>query len=200
MRTLLLSAILLLAACSSPAPPPAPEKAPEPVKPKITQFYVSPNPVAPGQPAQLCWGTEDAVKLTLDPPIEEIKPSVVRCTEVNLKKTTSIKLTATSRDGLESFAQTTANVDPRATAPRPTAPLLQSVTFSALSVGTGDPVSICVDQRGATAVTLQPGGLTFPNQPHACIVSTFTRTTLVTVTATGPGGTTDKESATITVK
>lgn len=200
MRLLVPSFLLLLGACSAP-PPKKAEKPREPVKPQIVQFYVTPNPIPPGEQAQLCWGTEDAVKLDLDPPVEQIKPSLARCTEVAPKATTTYSLTATSKDGLQAFGQATLNVDPRAKsgAARPS-PLLQSVTFSALAVKAGEPVSICIDQRGASAVMLDPGGLAFPKGTHACLVSTFTRTTAVTITAKGPAGNSDKESATITVR
>lgn len=202
MRLLVAFPLFLLASCS---PPPAPKKAQkqrEPLKPQILQFYVTPNPIPPGEQAQLCWGTEDAVKLELDPPVEQIKPSLARCTEVAPKATTTYAVTATSRDGLKAFAQATLNVDPSAavrTGGR-AVPMLQSVTFSALSVRAGEAVSICIDQRGASSVTLEPGGLAFPKGTHSCLVSTFTRTTTVTITAKGPAGNSDKESATITVR
>lgn len=201
MRSSVVFILLLLAGCSAPPAAKKAEKPREPLKPQILQFYVTPNPIPPGEQAQLCWGTEDAVTLELDPPVEAIKPSLARCTEVAPKATTTYSLTAASKDGLKAHAQATLNVDPAAaTAGGRAVPMLQSVTFSSLAVKPGEPVSICVDQRGASSVALDPGGLAFPKGAHSCLVSTFTKTATVTVTAKGPRGNSDKETATITVR
>jgi hypothetical protein len=198
MRHVLAALIAILAGCSRSGAPRESKKARQPEKPEILQFYASPNPVAPGAPAQICWGTREAAKVTLTPHVEEVKPSVARCIEVSPGKTTSYTLTAISNDGLEAFAQTTLTVDARAAAGKQA--LLQTVTFSALSVKAGEPVSICAETRGASSVTLDPGGVSFPAGTHSCVVSTFTRTTAVTITARGGSGSADRETVTITVR
>jgi hypothetical protein len=66
---------------------------------KILQFYVSPPAVPPGGKALICYGVLNAVKVEIDPPVEQLKPSLNRCFEVRPRATATYRLTATAKSG-----------------------------------------------------------------------------------------------------
>jgi hypothetical protein len=65
---------------------------------KITQFFAPPQ-VDKGQSFQLCFGVIHATRVLLDPPVAEIKPSLSRCENISLQKTSAFTLTAEDRKG-----------------------------------------------------------------------------------------------------
>jgi hypothetical protein len=66
---------------------------------KILQFYVTPPAVPRGGKALICYGVLNAVKLELDPPVEEVKPALNRCFDVRPRATATYRLTATGKNG-----------------------------------------------------------------------------------------------------
>lgn len=65
----------------------------------ILGFYVTPGEIRRGDDAQLCYGVSNAKSVTIDPPIQEMWPSVSRCTNISPKKTTTYTLTAYDAQG-----------------------------------------------------------------------------------------------------
>ena len=197
MREIAAAGLLLVVACG---PPPTAKKEPsrpaEQPPPKILQFYVSPNVVAPKATALLCYGTENATALRLDPRIEEIKPSLARCIEVSPARDTTYALFARGEKGQEASAVTTVRVDPRATTP---AHLLDFVSVSATTVKRGQPVQICYGAKGARKIVLKPFGIELPASSRGCVLQMLVRTTTLEVEAAGAVGATDRERITINV-
>lgn len=77
---------------------------------KILQFYAAEGQIRKGDRVIVCYGVENARAVRLDPSIEEIKPSPVRCFNAFPKRTTTFKLTATGKDGREVSASFTVRV------------------------------------------------------------------------------------------
>lgn len=66
---------------------------------KILQFYAAPNVLSPGERSSLCYSVYLAKSVRLDPPVEEIEPSLNRCLPVTPKRDTRYTLTAVGEDG-----------------------------------------------------------------------------------------------------
>lgn len=66
---------------------------------KILQFYAIPGAIKRGGQAKICYGTNEAKNVRLDPPMETIYPAMSHCLEVSPRKTTEYKLTADDGKG-----------------------------------------------------------------------------------------------------
>ena len=74
-------------------------------------FYANKAVIGRGDDVTLCYGVEGAESLTLDPPIEQIKPAFNRCFGYKPQKTTDIKLTARNAGGHEASQTITVRVE-----------------------------------------------------------------------------------------
>ncbi len=85
------------------APPPAYSDHGSAVK--ILQFYASPGELVEGDKAILCYGVVNARAVRIDPPVEDLAPSLNRCIEVAPEQDTRYTLTAEGAAGpvTESF-------------------------------------------------------------------------------------------------
>jgi hypothetical protein len=61
---------------------------------KILQFYASPGELVEGEKAILCYGVVNATAVRIDPPVDELAPSMNRCFEVAPERDTRYTLTA----------------------------------------------------------------------------------------------------------
>ena len=66
---------------------------------RILEFYASKGMVVPGQPAQLCYGVENAKAVRIVPRLQGVFPSHSRCLEVVPEHTTHYTLQAEGFDG-----------------------------------------------------------------------------------------------------
>ncbi len=66
---------------------------------KILQFYASPNAVAKGQQAILCYGVANAKTVRLEPAAEAVWPALNRCFYLAPQRDTRYTLTAEGADG-----------------------------------------------------------------------------------------------------
>jgi len=66
---------------------------------KITVFYANPNLIGKGETAQLCYGVANAAKVTLEPPVERVWPSLSHCFSVSPRVTTRYTLIAWDQKG-----------------------------------------------------------------------------------------------------
>ena len=71
----------------------------EPAPARITQLRVTPTFIPKGIPGKLCYGVENAVKLDLKPPVEDLLPAADRCIDISPAQTTTYTLTAQGADG-----------------------------------------------------------------------------------------------------
>jgi hypothetical protein len=61
---------------------------------RILDFYASPAVIPPGGRASICYGVNNAKKVRIEPPVEEIWPAQSHCLEVAPRKDTGYKLIA----------------------------------------------------------------------------------------------------------
>jgi hypothetical protein len=66
---------------------------------KLLTFYANPPVVRAGGKTLLCYGVANAQSVRIEPPVEELNPSISRCVEVRPARNTEYKLMATGRTG-----------------------------------------------------------------------------------------------------
>jgi hypothetical protein len=198
MKFACLAVAAWLAACGSgPSPAPAvKEEAPKPVK--IVQFYSSSNTVARGQQVLICYGVENAKSVRLEPPIEQIMPSYVRCFQHAPTTSSEYKLIATGADGTE--VTKSIKIDVGGAAPSPKGDVIVSFVASAKSVPAGQEVTLCYDTRNASSVKIEPESSGRALPVKGCISEKVSKTTKFTLTAQTADGKQDHESLTVSVQ
>ena len=80
---------------------------------KILDFYASPPVIHRGQPSTICYGVNAADRVRIDPPVQELHPSISRCLQVAPLKDTDYKLTAEDSAGHTVTQSLTIKVAPR---------------------------------------------------------------------------------------
>ncbi len=65
----------------------------------IINFYVSPAAIQRGESASICYAVMNAASVTIDPPFEQLTPSLNRCFQVNPTETTRYTLTIADKRG-----------------------------------------------------------------------------------------------------
>ena len=76
----------------------------------ILAFYANPAEVRRGEKTQLCYGVNNAESVRIEPPVENIWPSLSRCVDVTPKKETIYKLIAEDASGQTKTATATVKV------------------------------------------------------------------------------------------
>ena len=76
----------------------------------FTTFEASDGILKRGQTTQLCYGVVNAKSVKLDPPVEQIKPSIRHCMDIAPKKTTTYTITAGDAAGHTKTASLTVRV------------------------------------------------------------------------------------------
>jgi hypothetical protein len=77
---------------------------------KIVSYSVDKASLARGESADLCYGVINATKVTLDPAVEEGKPSAYHCLTVAPRVTTTYTLTASNEQGQTKSLKVTVRV------------------------------------------------------------------------------------------
>lgn len=200
--------LLVLGGCSSGAPESKPGAA-APAKPPaaaITQFYASPSTVGRGGRSLLCYGVETAAHVRLEPPIEEISPSLARCIEVKPAATTTYKLTAANRAGEEVSQSVTLTVDPKIAAgtgaPASSAGGGLILFFTAIQgkVPKGMPVTFCYGVKDAVSVSISPAVQSLVPSERMCFQTRPEASGAYVLTATSASGSRDTQTVKITVE
>lgn len=167
--SLVLAAALSNCSGTKPAVQHPSDSAPK-LQPKITQFYATPPHPAKGEKTLVCYGTESANTVTLDPPDEHVWPSPSRCFELRPTKAVTYTLTA-ERDGAKATQSLTISMG----APQPE---LLSIKVDALEVPKGTPLTICYAAKNAADVTVTPGDWFGPHTPDkGCVQHVMDQTT-----------------------
>jgi hypothetical protein len=155
-------ATVLLTGCSGKPEGKEIAKQAVPAKPvKITQLYASPPNPPPGQKSMVCYSTENATAVEIDPPNYPVWPSPSRCFEVFPKKKLTLKLTA-RRDTEEVVKMVTV-------APGPPPAELIEVRVDALEVPVGTPLRVCYTAKHAASVSVTPGEYIQHEPDHGCV-------------------------------
>ncbi len=151
----------------------------------------------------LCYGVENANSVQLDPPIEKLWPSLVRCFEIAPPHTTTYTLTAKGTDGAGVTETAVVEVGPAR-------PKLIDISVNKLVVAKGEQVVLCFkaqnasnyDVGGLRPVSVRAGGgmgQVIATPERGCFADYPKKTTTYIVKVTGPGGM-DSEQVKVTVK
>ncbi|BDC50072.1 hypothetical protein F183_A23880 [Bryobacterales bacterium F-183] len=199
MRThLVVLSSVFLWSCGTPAEKsvPSPDKADTSVKPPvITQFYSDPSVTHAGAgPVNLCYGTESATEVTLDPPVERLWPAMTRCFGVKPSATTTYTLTARNAAGTSVSQKTMVQVGP------PSAKIVE-VSVESLEIPKGSPFNFCVRAVNVVKWEISGGGwIKGPDSHGGCASDIPQATTTYTIKAIGGLGEVDSERVTVKVK
>lgn len=147
---------------------------------KILHFY-APRIAERGRPATVCYGVINAARVELDPPLEQITPSINRCVEIVIHKDTELTLRAYGAGGRSVSASFRLPVaEPR--------PEILFVDVSPRELSRGDRFTICYGVRSATRVRVEPDGIPLPASEKNC-ATWFPVQAPARLVAEGPGGT-----------
>ncbi len=194
---LLAAAAWIPSGCSGPAPETpktAATKEAAASPPRITQFYVTEPSIPKGGKGLLCYGVEDARRVWLSPPRQELSAALARCIEITPSATTTYTLTAEG-GGKSVSKELKVAVGPP---PKPRVKIID-ITVSALSVRRGDPVSICYRVENAASVRIDPIAFRAGAEPKGCAMDQPKQTTTYTITARGADSE-DAEHVTVKVQ
>jgi hypothetical protein len=155
---------------------------------KITQFYAADPMIPKGLTGKLCYGVENATRLDLNPPSQDVWPSMARCFEVSPKQKTTYTLTAYGEDG--STDVKTVDVKVGGEPPR-----LYDLWVNSLQVHPGELVRVCFKTENVTSVKASPGKLA---QGLNCVNDNPSKTTTYKIIAYGSDR--QEDTGTVTVK
>ncbi|MCC7176101.1 MAG: hypothetical protein IT159_12980 [Bryobacterales bacterium] len=199
-----LCGVLILTGCSPEAPPRA-EEAPPPAARseavRITHFYAGSKEIAGNQSVGLCYGVENAKRVRLEPPVEQLTPGYNRCFYLTPARTTTYRLVAEGFEGSTASESVTVKVRPAAAAPAPpeTYPGLFTMTFASTpEVSPGEAATLCYGAPEAAQVTVDPPVQQLKPAGRFCFEVKPERTTTYRFSAMGKNGA--METATLTVK
>jgi len=158
----------------------------------ITQFYARSGEVTAGDSNLICYGVRNATSVRIEPPVENLAPSMNRCFSVEPQQDTTYKLVAEGTDGSQVSESFRVRVKPA-----PAAILM--FTTSERQIPRGEAVTLCYGVAHASAVRLEPSGWTLPPTAKNCTRFYPKATATYTLVATGDGGT-DRKAFSVTVR
>jgi hypothetical protein len=194
----------LVISCGQAPPVPKREEAAGPKPVKITQFYPASAAVPAGSSVTVCYGVENAVSVSVIPPVDELKPAANRCFEAPVPRQTEFRLIARGASGDEASASFIVGVT-KATAPgrqarEATDPVISSFTAEPPHAAPGaPPVKLCYQTANATSVTVEPKVADLGAALMGCFYAPTSKTTTYVLTARGPGGKSDVKRVTVSV-
>jgi hypothetical protein len=153
-------------------------------EPKILAFYSSPT-IVRGEPGTICYGVLNVKSVRLDPPVDQITPSLNRCIAISPRQATTYTLYAEGNDGRQLTASFSVAVVPPA-------PSIEFISVSTKTLERGDRYAICYGVKHATSVKLEPSvGMPTPVARKHCIMFYPQVSMEYKLTATGEDGRTE---------
>lgn len=107
----------------------------------------------------LCYGVENATRVSLDPPAAPLAPGYHRCFEVSPERDTTYRLIASNATGQSVSAEVAVAVHPRAAPPpkpKPELALIRMFVAASPEVPAGFPVTLCYSAPEAATLSLDP--------------------------------------------
>jgi hypothetical protein len=154
----------------------------------VVQFYAADKLIPKGLTGKLCYGVENATKVELDPPSEDVWPSTGRCFEISPKQKTTYTLTAVGEDGSRDRKAVEIQVGGEP-------PRIYDLTVSATEVHPGQLVRVCFKTQNVTRVKAGPGKFA---QGINCLNDNPKKTTTYQIVAYGDDR--QEDTGTVTVK
>ena len=160
---------------------------------RINEFYTSAIRIYRGDQAVLCYGVANAREVWLEPAVDAIKPSVMRCLPVTPKASTTYTLWVKGADGKQLSRSVKVDVGP----PPPKFVLLAT---SGKEVARGEKLTICYGVKNAASLRLEPAGTSLPPSEKNCIELRPAASAEYRLTATSPEGVTAQEQFQVKVR
>jgi hypothetical protein len=161
-----------------------------PAPAKIIQFRVTPAFIPKGISGKLCYGVENAARIELNPPVEELLPSPERCIDIAPAQATTYTLTAYGADG----SKVSKSLDVRVGNPPPR---LSDISATPTEVKRGTQVVVCFNAENARNIKVSKGKLT-PGKN--CLTDHPNKTTVYKITVFGADREEDSGTVTVTVR
>jgi len=186
---------------AKPAPPPAyPDHGTDV---KILHFYASPGELVEGGKATLCYGVANAQAVRLDPPVDDLRPSMNRCLEIAPRRDTRYTLTAEGAGGpaTESFLLRV-KPDPQSL-PRITYFRIEKKQPASGAVGAPGAkwvYSLCFSTENSARVTVDPPAMPPSGVMQGCFYAAPETTTTYTLTAADSKGRSTQKKLTVQVE
>jgi hypothetical protein len=155
---------------------------------RITQFRVNPTLIPKGIPGRLCYGVENAVKLELNPAVEDLLPAVERCIDIMPVESATWTLTAYGEDG----SKVAKSLDVRVGNP---APRVSDLSATPTEIRRGSKVEVCFKVENASKVKVSQGRF---DARTNCLTDSPRKTTTYKITALGTNR--EEDTGTVTVK
>ena len=176
------------------APPPAvPEPSTGPGDVRIAQFYTTSVRISRGDSALICYSVRHARAVRLDPPVDQIWPSVHHCLSVEPDRSTTYTLWATGDDGREASQTCRVEVGPAQ-------PRFLLLATSNKQLSRGGQLALCYGVQNAVSVRLDPPGTPLPPSAKTCIQFRPPASAQYTLTATSAEGLTAQEKFNVKVQ
>ena len=162
---------------------------------KITQFYAAPAVIEAGEESLLCYGVEGADWVRIDPPVEQLNPSLSRCIKVRPATTQRYTLKVPGREQAVEVTVLPAR-SKKSKAPH----LIRLFVADMKTASPGQRVTLCYGVLNAKSVKLDPGGESLEPAERRCIAKTVQSTTKFELTVVGKDGTSEITDLTVEVK
>jgi hypothetical protein len=160
---------------------------------KIEQFYARSGEITDVENTVICYGVRNARAVRLEPPVEQLTPSLTRCFFIEPRHDTRYTLTAEGTDGTTVSESFEIKV-------RPAPPIFKLLAVSDKEIPRGEVLTVCYGVERATGVRLEPGGWRLPAVAKNCIRFYPTKSTEYTLIASGAAGVEQKERFKVAVK
>ena len=155
---------------------------------KITQFSANPTFIPKGIPGKLCYGVENAAKVDLDPPVEQLLPAAERCIDISPAQATTYTLSAWAVDG----SKVSKSLSVRVGNPPPRISDLAAVPNE---VKSGSEVIVCFQTENTRSIKVNKGKLLSGKN---CLRDYPKKTTTYKITALGADR--EEDTGTVTVQ
>ncbi len=146
---------------------------------------------------------ENARAVRIEPAVETLSPSPVRCFPVGPARDTRYTLYVDGEGGTPVSQSLVVRVRARPARQTPSASQERLITLfaaAASEVAAGQAVTVCYGVRNATSVRLEPGARALEPAERRCLSLQPAATTTYSLVVSGAGGRTDREDLLIQVK
>jgi hypothetical protein len=148
---------------------------------RITHFYAPAGEVYLGSQGLICYGVRNARRVWMDPPVEQLGPTLTRCFFVEPRADTTYTLYAEDAAGARASESFRLRV-------RPAPPEIRMVETSERTILRGDVLVVCYGVANARAVRLDPIGWSLPASAKYCTRFYPKISATYTLVAAGDGG------------
>ena len=159
---------------------------------RITQFYAMSGEMTDAGRNTICYGVANAKAVRIEPPIENVWPSLTRCFWAEPRQDTTYKLIAEGFDGSHASESFRVHV-------KPAPPSIVFMAVSKKEIQKGDAVTVCYGVAHAKTVRLDPIGWALAPIAKNCVRFYPPASMKFTLVASGAEGLMDTDKFSVKV-